>query len=144
MAATIPTDVLCDLSTGDRVVQLDRAPGTTSGRRAIAQFVLSRLRRWVGEHRLNDKSGTDWRQLMSKPADVPRSEAHLRRVLTGVQGVISVAKLRLTFTRTSRVATLAATLNTVDGPVKLSAVLDMTAEVTILLILRGVEGIWPA
>ncbi len=100
-------DIRLDTTTGD--LYLDSTGSTTSvtGREAIAQHVLIRLRFFLGEWHLDRREGVPyWQQILVRNPDMAAVTEAFRQTVARTPGIASVRTLVLALDGPSRTLTI--------------------------------------
>jgi hypothetical protein len=81
---------------------------------AIGQNVKTRLLLFLGEWFMDISAGMPWPDILgAKPANIPFSEARIRRNILGGEGVASIEAFSFVYDPHSRQATVDATVRTI-------------------------------
>lgn len=103
----VTMDLRLDTTTGD--LYLDSTGSTTSvtGREAIAQHVLIRLRFFLGEWFLDRREGVPyWEQILVRNPDIAAVQEAFRQTVARTPGIASVRTLVLALDGPSRTLTI--------------------------------------
>ena len=83
---------------------------------ATAQNVATRLRAFQGEWFMDTSFGVPWHQsILVKPSNVPLSEALLKAIILGTDGVDKIIDFSFDVDSATRTATVVANITTVYG-----------------------------
>ncbi len=87
---------------------------------SVRQRVRTRLLTHQGEWFLDVDAGLPWLdRVLTKPADLTLAEALIKRCIVETEGVASLDAFALTFDRSARAVSIAASLTTIYGPIDL-------------------------